>query len=461
MPHARTACQLPHARMGDSRQKSAPEQGTQCPTVAPWAPVSATAMEIDTTASRHTGPRNWLRSVEWLIAAGLHPKANQTTLLVAQDLAKRMDYSTGHVRYGLEDMAVRLDLDRSNVARHVKYLRELGSLAWAARGSRSNIKRILGRPGYAATATVYAATIPAAYDHAMGHRIIGEGYEARAIAVRQETSVTEGANAPESAVDNSSSVPVDNPAKRSLATPSLTPATYGVQVQMVGGVTTTATRQQPTSSSPSQTAKTNSGSRKRATILGNPVTATGMRLGDRLARAIRRAVPWTRRATHDQLRWICADMGEQQWTEDQAVRFAIETGHQHAAGFAWHPQHPHRVLAAALRAVDADQLEDIPFDPTHSVAYEDSTVARDRASLEALFALGQSSDPAPHPDDIPADRYTDDDRLRARLDWNAWPEVARHYADDPDDALDLYGTKLCTYAAGRDARTGNSTLTHI
>ncbi|MFD7855235.1 hypothetical protein ACFV6B_13245 [Streptomyces microflavus] len=412
-------------------------------------------MEIDTTASRHTGPRNWLRSVEWLIAVGLHPKANQTTLLVAQDLAKRMDYSTGHVRYGLEDMADRLGIDRSNVARHVKYLRELGSLAWAARGSRSNIKRILGRPGYAATATVYAAAIPAAYDHAMGHRIIGEGYEARAIAVRQETVLAGGANGAESAVDNSSSGPVDNPAKRSLATPSLTPATYGVQVQMVGGVTTTATRQQTTPSSPSPTAKTNSGSKKRPTILGSPVTAPGMRLGDRLARAIRRAVPWTRRATHDQLRWICADMGEQQWTEDQAVRFAVETGHQHAAGYAWNPHQPHRVLAAALRTMDADQLEDIPLDPTHTVAYEDSTVARDRASLEALFALipAQPADAAPELEEIPADRYTDGDRLRARLDWNTWPEVARHYADDPDDALDLYGTDLCCYANRKDAET--------
>ncbi|MFE9461627.1 hypothetical protein [Streptomyces californicus] len=412
-------------------------------------------MEIDTTTSRHTAPRNWLRSVEWLIAAGLHPKANQTTLAVAQDLAKRMDYSTGHVRYGLEDMADRLDLDRSNVARHVKYLRQLGSLAWAQHGSRSNIKRILNRPGYAATATVYAATIPAAYDHAMGNRIIGEGYEARAIASRREASVAGGANRAESAVDNSSSDPVDNLAKRSCATPSLTSATYAVQAQMVGGVTTTATRQPTTPSSPSQTAKTNSGSKKRATILGNTVTAPGMRLGDRLARTIRRAVPWTRRATHDQLRWICADMGEQQWTEDKAVRFAIETGHQHSAGFAWNPQHPHRVLAAALRTADANQADDITFDPTHSVAYEDSTAARDRASLEALFALGQPSDPSPHPDDIPADRYTDDDRLRARLDWNAWPEVARHYAEDPDDALDLYGTKLCCYAARRDAANRN------
>ncbi|MFI2777802.1 hypothetical protein [Streptomyces sp. ALB3] len=30
-------------------------------------------------------------------------------------------------------------------------------------------------------------------------------------------------------------------------------------------------------------------------------------------------------------------------------------------------------------------------------------------------------------------------------------KVAAHYAEDPDDALGLYGTRLCAYAAGRAA----------
>lgn len=219
---------------------------------------------------------------------------------------------------------------------------------------------------------------------------------------------------------------------------------------MVGGVTTTATRPNKISSTPSSTSTAQAGSnKKRATILGNAVTAAGMRLGDKLAAAVRRAVPWTRHATHDQLRWVCADMGEQQWTEDQAVRFTIETGHQHAAGYAWQPDRPHRLLAAALRTADRDQLEDsvpVEVDAVHSVAWEDSTAGREAARLAGLAALFAA---------IPAEEAerTDEDRMRARLDWNAWPDVARHYADDPDDALDLYGVRLCTYAIRQDSKT--------
>ncbi|MFJ3283356.1 hypothetical protein [Streptomyces halstedii] len=452
MPYAHTACQLEHAQTPDSPEKSSTEQGTPCPSVATWTPVVADDMDIDTTASRHTGPRNWLRSVEWLINAGLHPKANQTTLAVAQDLARRMDYSTGHVRYGLEDMANRLGIDRSSVARHVKYLRQLGALAWAQRGTRRNVRRLLGLPGYAATATVYAAVIPAAYDHALGHRIVGEGYGARVVVDHRGTQAAGVSNSLKSAVDNSSSGPVDNSAKRSCATPSLTPATYGVQVQMVGGVTTTATRPNKTSDSPSMTGTAQAGSnKKRATILGNTVTAAGMHLGDKLAAAIRRAVPWTRRATHDQLRWVCADMGEQQWSVDQAVRFAVETGHQHAAGYAWQPARPHRLIAAALRTADTAVLEDqapadMEFDLAHSVTWEDSTAGKEAARLAGLAALF-----APLTETEP--ERTDEDRLRARADWNAWPQVAQHYADDPDDALDLYGERLCTYAVRQDSKS--------
>jgi hypothetical protein len=406
-------------------------------------------MDVDTTASRHTGPRNWLRSVEWLINAGLHPKANQTTLAVAQDLARRMDYSTGHVRYDLEGTADRVGIDRSNVARHVKYLRQLGSLAWAQRGSLRNVKRLLGLPGYAATATVYAAVIPAAYDDAMGHQIVGDGYAARVVRDYRTMPDTRSSSTPAGPVDNASSDPVDNSAKRSLATPSLTSADVEKKVQMVGGVTTTATRPNKTAPTISPTSTAQAGSnRKRATILGNAVTAAGMRLGDKLAAAVRRAVPWTRNATHDQLRWVCADMGEQQWTVDQAVRFAVETGHKHAAGYAWQPNRPHRLLAAALRTADSNVLEDlvpIEIDPVHSVAWEDSTAGREAVRLASLAALF-----APLAE-VQLER-TDEDRLRARADWNNWPEVAQHYADDPDDALDLYGERLCTYAIRMDSR---------
>lgn len=199
----------------------------------------------------------------------------------------------------------------------------------------------------------------------------------------------------------------------------------------------------------SPTPQEQAGSKKRATILGTTVTAAGMQLGDKLARAIRHHVPWTRRATHDQLRWVCADMGEQQWTKDQAIRFAIETGHTHAAGYAWQPDHPHRLIAAALHTTNDNQLEDAAptgADTVHAVAWKDSTAGQAAAQQAALAALFATSAPDKQPE------RTDEDRLRARLDWNTWPDVAHHYATDPDDALDLYGIRLCTYAVRMDSR---------
>ncbi|RIH58097.1 hypothetical protein D3C59_37350, partial [Streptomyces sp. SHP22-7] len=137
--------------------------------------------EVERTQSRQSGPRKWLRAVEWLIAAGLHGRANATTRRIAEDLAARMDYDTGHVRYCLDETVTRTGVSKASVKRHVGYLRELGALAWVQHGTRTNIRRAMGLKGYAATATIYAAVIPAVYDHAMGHRIIGAGYTARIV----------------------------------------------------------------------------------------------------------------------------------------------------------------------------------------------------------------------------------------------------------------------------------------
>lgn len=179
MPHVQPACHLPHARVPDSSQKLPTTRGIPCQTEhrpdapthdtlehvcdsGPQAgPVHGDAQEIQHTASRRTGPRRWLRAVEWLIAAGQHPRANATTLAIAQDLKARMDYDTGHARYCLEETAGRLRIDKSTVKRHVSYLRELGALAWVVHGTKTNVRRALGMSGYAATATVYAAVIPA------------------------------------------------------------------------------------------------------------------------------------------------------------------------------------------------------------------------------------------------------------------------------------------------------------
>lgn len=441
MQHAVPACQLERAKTPDSRQKSAPQVGTQCPNTTPWTPVSATAMEVSTTTARHTGPRNWLRSVEWLVAAGLHPKANQTTLAVAQDLCRRMDYSTGHVRYDLEGTAARLDIHRSNVARHVRYLRELGALVWVERGTRANIRKALGMGGYAATATVYAATIPAAYDHALGHQIIGTGYGARIVRdYRQMPDTRPPASIPNQAatpVDNASSGPVDNSAKRSLATPSLTSANEESKVQMVGGFNYTPHAGRRTNHAPTNTP--NHGSNNDGHARRTPLQVARE---IRETRRVRALTNWTQREGLRRLAYVLRPLFDRGLDSDQ---IAAEL-----AGMCqgWRPAHPANYIRAAL-AQEAARLaaQEAADERIANSTWRDQAAqhAADLASLAALFGATE---------DTPA--RTDDDRRAARLDWNNWPEIADHYNDDPDDALDLYGIRLCAYAVKKSALTANA-----
>jgi hypothetical protein len=442
VPERTPSCQLHVSTPGVSRLISPRTGDTTTPSdghnTARFTPVRGTAQEVTHTASRRTGPRRWLRAVRWLIAAGLHSKATATTLRIAEDLAKRMDYSTGHVRYCIDEMVARLGISKASIKRHIGYLRELGALAWVQHGTRTNVRAAMGLKGYAATATVYAAAIPPSYDHAMGHRIIGTGYTARIIIDQRGPVIP---TQPRNPVDNP---PVDNSSSDALEPPSLTCVEEEGKLKVVEGVTTTAERSPKTSAAPTKTAKSSSG-KKRATILGAIVTAAGMHLGDKLAQAIRRRVFWTRNATHEQLRWVCADMGEQQWSEDQAVRFVVEAGHTHKAGFAWNPDRPHRLIAAELRAHQERQEQEQQDHEarTQAVAWGDSTAARDLASLAALFGPAA---PEPEPE------RTDEDRERARLyGWNDWQEVAAHLAEDQDDAIDLYGEDICKFAIGKQA----------
>ncbi|MFE9813992.1 cell wall protein [Streptomyces sp. NPDC005773] len=113
-----------------------------------------------------------------------------------------MDYRLGFVLYDLEGTAARCGVSVATVKRHVRVLRELGALVWRRHGTKRNL-RLPGRR-YAGTATVYAATIPAVYDAAMGHRLEGSGYGARVCGVTgagRERAV-EAAQARSRPVDN-------------------------------------------------------------------------------------------------------------------------------------------------------------------------------------------------------------------------------------------------------------------
>lgn len=367
--------------------------------------------------------------MEWLIAAGLHPRATATTLRVALDLAERMDYDTGHVRYCMEETAARLGIDKSTVKRHVAVLRELGALVWVQHGTKANIRRKLGLGGYAGTATVYGATIPPAYDRAMGHRITGTGYEARAVI--DHRGRTPGP------VDNS---PVDNPGSGSCAPPSLTVVKEESQVQVESGFNYTSRKRasRPTES-PTQleTEKRSSrdGARRR--------TPQQVAWEIRETELVRALVPWaqTERRTR-RLAFVLRPLF------DRGLRAYDIAAELAGMTLGWRPKRP----AAFIRAAIAEQAATDAQLAADEQRRQESTW-RDRASLAALFGPAEPTEPEPE--------RTAEDRLRARMDWNNWPDVADHYADDPGDAIDLYGEDLCAYAIRQDARTGASTITHI
>jgi len=303
--YAAPSCQLPRARTGDSRLISPLPGGTQGHTSGTEGltavAVRGAGQEVEHTASRRTGPRRWTRVVTWLLGAGLHAGASATTQRVADDLAERMDYTTGHVRYCLDEMVARLGLSRATIKRHVAVLRELGALAWAVHGTRTNIRRALGIAGYAGTATVYAATIPPVYDQAMGHRVIGTGYTARALATR-----------PSNPVDNPA---VENPGSDACEPPSLCLVEEEGKQQVVGGSNYTSRKGAmcPTTSIPPTKTSSNSRAAKGSTGRSPLRVARDIQT----ARYVRARVNWTQRESLRRLAFALRPLIDQGWDVEQ------------------------------------------------------------------------------------------------------------------------------------------------
>ncbi|MFE0207081.1 hypothetical protein ACFW01_27990, partial [Streptomyces sp. NPDC058985] len=295
----------------------------------------------DHTASRRTGPRKWLKAVQWLIGAGLHPKANATTQRIAEDLAARMDYDLGHALYRLDETAARLGISRATVKRHAGYLRELGALAWVQHGTRTNLLASKGLKGYKGTATIYAAVIPAAYDHAMGHRIIGTGYQARiVIDQRGQQQPVIPAQTRRQPVDNP---PVENPASEGLEPPSLTWLREESQVQVDGGSNYTSQARQPKPRIPHQSSSKN----------GRRRTATDVQQDMNTARLVRAIVNWTQKAPLRQLEYVL-----RWWTDRGQDAYQISAdlnGWCH--GMRWKPTNPVAFIKARLAADQKQQQE--------------------------------------------------------------------------------------------------------
>lgn len=371
-----------------------------------WQPVPVPLQEVEATAARHAQPRAWLRAVVWLVEeAGLHPRTGEATLRIARDLAGRMDYTAGTVLYDLDGTAARCALSRATVKRHVGYLRELGALAWVRHGSRRNL-RLPGRP-YAGTATIYAATIPYVYDRAHGNRTEGQGFGARVVGV------------PVPPVHASAA---DGSGRRVREPQSLAARPRKPVVEVDGMLKDTRRRR----------ARPRNLSRP-----SNPPPRSPLQVAAdiRIAAQVRPHVPWTQ--------------GEGLRRLAYALRPLIDQGldaHDIAAELTswwitWRPARPAAYITAQLRGRAADAPhKDLLAEAAHPHAAGPTHNPAWQAWLRQRATAAELREP----------QRTDDDRRHARLyGWDRWAEVAEHYATDPDDALDLYGTRLCGYAVKR------------
>ncbi|MEV5688621.1 cell wall protein [Streptomyces sp. NPDC052164] len=394
-----------------------------------WEPVPRPLQEVAATGGRHAQPQAWLRAVVWLVEARLHPRAGETTLRIAQDLAARMDYVAGTVLYDLTGTAGRCGISTATVKRHVRALRELGALAWVRHGSRANL-RLPGRP-YAGTATIYAATVPASYDEAHGHRLDGEGFTARV------TGFTVAGRERAIAAAQVQPHPVDNSASTKARCPGRAPQSLGRypnvrKAYAGGGLKDTARKRAPRTTAYPSSSTSNEAGRVR-----EPRSPQRVAQDIHVARTVRPLVGWTQ--------------GEGLRRLAFALRPLIDQGldvHDIAAELTawwvdWRPVRPAALITARLRARPSHGAAEHPGEAAHARAAGPSGNAAWQAWLQRRDQESAADPPR-----------TDGDREFARLyGWNQWEEVALHYDEDPDDALDLYGSRLCCYAVKRSAET--------
>ncbi|WP_158711258.1 cell wall protein [Streptomyces sp. NRRL S-1824] len=312
--------------------------------------------EVRRTRSRRAEPRAWLRAVVWLVAAGLHPGAGPTTVLVARDLAGRMDYRRGLVMYDLDGTVARTGLSRATVKRHVAVLRELGALVWWRHGSKRNL-RLPGR-AYTATATIYAAAIPPVYDTAMGHRLAGAGYGARVCGVTdagreravaassarseaRQASRQRTASAARRGAGVRGSGPVDNSVVDNTCSQAREPHSPGryhrsPEVDVESGSKDTSRRGASRSTtSPTPEKSSNSAHPGRR-------TARQVQAGDRIARQVRAHVNWTQSARLRRLEFVLRPFTDAGWDAD-----AI-TAELHSWMLTWRPARPAEFIRARL-----------------------------------------------------------------------------------------------------------------
>ncbi|MDX3298589.1 hypothetical protein PV569_33550 [Streptomyces scabiei] len=460
MQHTLASCQLrsPHSSHVAPEIASRTEQ--TCDRRKRWLPDPAET--IDHTTARHSSPRAWRRALTRAVEAGLFPGFNDTTAAILDVIQSRMNFDTGHACYAMKDVIERTGLKRSTVTKHIAMVRRAGWLAWAVHGSRRNVLRGLGLPGYARTATVYAATIPPEYDALVGNVLVGTGYLARVITITPEARPSLPVETTvDVAVDTSGKAPVENSGGKTTWTPSPWVVSVTSQVHVSGG-NTSSTGQARTAESITPRRK-----KRTKTVTGYKITSERIERARQLAKTVRPLINWVQGSTHDQLSWVLLDLVARDWSENKILIWLNKLGHEIGAP-RWRPQFPHRVIAAALqrsdkeaatRAVPADleHEEHLPVKEPNSAWGEATTALRNRL-------MGVPPEPETGYEDS-ADEIDDSDfgdRMKAvKADpalarvWAQYrgrEEAIRRFGSEAARILDLHGLGIKVPAAtGRTA----------
>ncbi|GAA0574408.1 hypothetical protein GCM10010390_91740 [Streptomyces mordarskii] len=280
-----------------------------------------------------------------------------------------MDYDRGLVLYGLDGMVRRTGLSRATVKRHVAVLRELGALVWVRCGSKRNL-RLPGR-AYTATATVYGAVIPPCFDQAMGHRLAGDGYEARVCGVT-EAGRERAVAAARTAVEPVDKRAVDN--RRSLRREphSLGGSPPVGKVEVVGGGKDTSRARRPTTS-PARKLRKRRGPRRSARQVAQDIG---------IARQVRPLVAWTQRESLRRLAYTLRPLIDGGL---DSMQIAAEL---HGMCMGWRPAKPAAYIRAAL-ARDAQHDADLAAgDPDQPYAFRrDAQLSRGLPSTPGAMTL--------------------------------------------------------------------------
>ncbi|MEJ8654635.1 hypothetical protein WKI65_43045 [Streptomyces sp. MS1.AVA.3] len=369
MQHRAAICQLDPAKNRHVEPPATPpgDAFTANPTAPETVPTTFTLVRdktqqtVKTTASRRAQNRQeFLRAARFMIAAGFHPKANTTTLAIAHDISRRIDDETGLAMYCRDLISERLGIDKSTVKRHMGYLRELTLLALVSEGSRLNSRRMRGLPGYSGTAAVYGATIPSAWDHALGHRIQGAGYKARLIGITEagRQRLIKAAT-------------VDNPVDDTGHAPQSVVVTHHVPADVVGGDVKATRKARANSATP------------RKTIQGRRVTAGMFAAADKLAKWLRPLHNWTQRASIQELSWVLLDPVAAGWSEERIDSWLRMIAPSIAVKIGWRPDRPHAYIAHQL----AKEAEAEAYDK--QLRADDQRTAPNDAFVQATQSLRQ------------------------------------------------------------------------